>query len=132
MFDFLGPKERSVAPWETAFLALDYMAGVLYFNEVYPKLNDYVANLVKEPFIELGWTGSANDSMDTLKLRSIILKKMCVYGNASGYAGQLLLDYMVIRTKRILNEIEKSFNEIFAGLKCIRGSEHDLNEILDE
>ena len=92
----LGPKERSVAPWETAFLALDYMADVLYFNEVYPKLNDYVANLVKEPFIELGWTGNANDSMDTLKLRSIILKKMCVYGNASGYAGQLLLDYMVI------------------------------------
>merc|ERR1711962_360541 len=68
---YLGPKERSVAPWETAFLALDYMAGVLYFNEVYPKLNDYVAKLVEEPFIELGWTGSANDSMDTLKLRSI-------------------------------------------------------------
>jgi len=108
---YLGSKERSVAPWETAFLALDYMAGVLYFNEVYPKLNDYVAKLVKEPFQDLGWTGSANDSMDTLKLRSVILKKMCVYGNASGYAGQLLLDFMQNGTeiKPDLREIVYSY-----------------------
>ena len=90
-----GAKERSVAPWETAFLALDYLADVLYFNGVFPKLNKYLSNLVKTPFDELGWTGNGNDSMDTLKLRTIITKKMCVYGTASAHAGELLLSWKV-------------------------------------
>ena len=83
IFDlFLGSNEHSVAPWETAFLALDYLADVLYFDKLYPKLNEYLSQLVKPLFGDLGWTGSANDSMDTLKLRTIILKKNCIYGKS--------------------------------------------------
>ena len=92
----VGPKERSIAPWQTAFLSLNYMADILYFDQVYPKLNDYLAKLVSDPFQELGWTGSANDSLDTLKLRTFILKKMCFYGNGSKRAGELLLSWKVI------------------------------------
>ena len=55
----------------------------------------YLSNLVKTPFDELGWTGNGNDSMDTLKLRTIITKKMCVYGTASAHAGELLLSWKV-------------------------------------
>ena len=91
----VGPKERSIAPWQTAFLSLNYMADILYFDQVYPQLNDYLAKLVSEPFQELDWTGSANDSLDTLKLRTFILKKMCFYGNGSKRAGELLLSWKV-------------------------------------
>ena len=97
---FLGSNEHSVAPWETAFLALDYLADVLYFDKLYPKLNEYLSQLVKPLFGDLGWTGTANDSMDTLKLRTIILKKNCVYGTASSHAGKLLLDWKVILLKK--------------------------------
>ena len=99
---FLGSNEHSVAPWETAFLALDYLADVLYFDKLYPKLNEYLSQLVKPLFGDLGWTGTANDSMDTLKLRTIILKKNCVYGTASSHAGKLLLDWKVILLKNYM------------------------------
>ena len=99
---FLGSNERSVAPWETAFLALDYLADVLYFDKLYPKLNQYLSQLVKPLFGDLGWTGTANDSMDTLKLRTIILKKNCIYGTASSHAGKLLLDWKVILLKNYM------------------------------
>lgn len=99
---FLGSNEHSIAPWETAFLALDHLADVLYFDKLYPKLNKYLSQLVKPLFDELGWTGTANDSMDTLKLRTIILKKNCIYGTASSHAGKLLLDWKVIFLKNYI------------------------------
>ena len=32
---YLGPNERYIAPWTTAFLAIDNMADVLYFDPLY-------------------------------------------------------------------------------------------------
>ena len=121
----VGPKERSIAPWQTAFLSLNYMADILYFDQVYPQLNDYLAKLVSEPFQELDWTGSANDSLDTLKLRTFILKKMCFYGNGSKRAGELLLNwkvkYFTVELHHFGISIHFSFqrNPFFVWLMCI-------------
>lgn len=125
---YLGLKERSVAPWETAFLSLDDMSDVLYFTPVYPKLNSYLAALLEKPYQELGWTSDANDSIEKIKLRTLILKKMCYYGSsANEVAGQYLLDMKKNGTKISpdLREIVYSF-----GMKAI-GNEEIWRWMLD-
>ena len=90
---YLGSGERFVAPWETAFLALDTMADVLYYTPVFRKLNDYLASLVQEPYEELGWDIDPSDPVERLMLRSFVLRKMCTFGTASKMAGDLLLNW---------------------------------------
>ncbi len=90
---YLGSNERAISPWETAFLSLDSMADILYFTPIYSQWSDYLSQLVQAPLEELGWTSSADDSMDRLKLRTLVLKKACTFGSSSAQAGQMLLDW---------------------------------------
>lgn len=125
---YLGHKERSVAPWETAFLSLDDMADVLYFTPVFSKLNSYLASLLEEPYQELGWTSQANDSIEKIKLRTMILKKMCSYGaDANRIAGQYLMEMKENGAKISpdLREIVYSF-----GMKAV-GNEQVWRWMLD-
>ena len=60
---------------------------------MYLNLHQYYARLATKPYQELGWDGSANDPMERLKLRTLVLKKMCHYGTASKEAGARLLQW---------------------------------------
>ena len=42
-----GGGETGVVPWETAFLALDQMADVLYFTQVYPELRQFLEKMLR-------------------------------------------------------------------------------------
>ena len=90
---YLGSGERSVAPWEASFLSLDTMADIMYYTPVYRRLNDYLASLVSTAYEQLGWTSDENDNVERLKLRTMILKKMCTYGTAAEEAGKQLLEW---------------------------------------
>ena len=87
--------ETAVAPWETAFSALDNMADVLYFTPIYPGMRQFLENLVAPLYKQLSWTEDAGESIEVAKLRSLILKKMCSYGNAEALqkAQYILLSY---------------------------------------
>lgn len=91
---YLGEKERAVSPWEAAFLSLDSIAGVLYYTPVYAKLTNYISNLVAKPYNEVGWEANSTDTMEKLKLRTLVLSKMCEYGSiGSKKAGEMLLEW---------------------------------------
>ena len=51
---YLGPNERFTAPWQTAFLSIDNIADVLYFNPLYARLTKYLSNLLDKPYNEVG------------------------------------------------------------------------------
>jgi len=87
--------ETAVAPWETAFSALDNMADVLYFTPIYPTMRQFLEKLVAPLYNQLTWTEDAQESIEVAKLRSLILKKMCSYGNAEALqkAQEILLSY---------------------------------------
>ena len=87
--------ETAVAPWETAFLALDNMADVLYFTPVFPTLREFLEKLVSPLYNQLTWTEGNQESIEVAKLRSLILKKMCSLGNleASQKAQEILANY---------------------------------------
>merc|ERR1712029_1083099 len=80
---------------ETAFSALDNMADVLYFTPIYPGMRQFLENLVAPLYKQLSWTEDAGESIEVAKLRSLILKKMCSYGNAEALqkAQDILLSY---------------------------------------
>ena len=47
----------------------------------------------------MGWTFGDQDSLEQIKLRILILKKMCSYGSASKKAGELLFSWKQTGTK---------------------------------
>ena len=105
---YLGSKERCSSSWQTAFLAIDNIADILYFNPMYAKLVSYLSDLLKKPYEELGWSFQSQDSLEQIKLRTLILKKMCTYGSdASAKAGEMLLDW-----KNTGNKIDPNLREI--------------------
>ena len=105
---YLGSKERCSSSWQTAFLAIDNMADILYFNPIYAKLVSYLSDLLKKPYEELGWYFQSQDSLEQIKLRTLILKKMCTYGSdASAKAGEMLLDW-----KNTGNKIDPNLREV--------------------
>lgn len=90
---YLGGKERLLAPWETAFYALDKMADVFYYTPIFSDLRNFLADLLASPYGDLGWTESPHEALSTSQLRAFILSKICAYGSASLTAGQVLLNY---------------------------------------
>ena len=72
------------------------LCSVLYYSNVYPLLNNFLAKLIQPIYNEIGWneeSGSETDNYTTAQLRPLILGMACNVGNKHciSLAGQKFL-----------------------------------------
>ena len=75
---------------------LSGLCNVLYYSNVYPLLNNFLAKLIQPIYNELGWneeSGTESDNYTTTQLRPLILGMACNVGNKHclSLAGQKFL-----------------------------------------
>nr|CAD7440857.1 unnamed protein product [Timema bartmani] len=75
-------KETHFVPWATAYNIFSFLHDMLSHTGTYPKLREYVSNIVIKAYNNLGWEVKDNDSYLRKRARSIVLKLACEFGHS--------------------------------------------------